>query len=373
MPRRIRVGRVVSATVIVFLCTYILAYLSTPYSQLSRALVWMDADVEDYKRFPARTVRNAPPIFSFHRSARQLQNASALTSITVRENDREVIQPFDEFLTATGTTAFIVIRDDTVLYEKYFNGYDAHSTQTSFSMAKSFVSALIGIAIDEGYITSVDEFITTYIPELLQKDPRFRAITIKHLLTMPSGIRYVEQGMPWSDDATTYYAPDLRAVALSARIEGYPGKQFHYNNFHPLLLGLILERATGRSVSEYLEQKLWQPLGMEAPGSWSLDSTQSGFEKMESGINGRALDFARFGRLFLHKGNWNGQQLISQAWVDEAIRVDTTTDPAPFYQYFWWVTPRDGQPSHFSARGNHGQFIYVVPEQNLINLSSEFH
>lgn len=154
---------------------------------------------------------------------------------------------------------------------------------------------------------------------------------------MSSGIRYSEYHMPWSDDTTTYYAPDLRAAAISSPITGEPGQEFHYNNFHPLLLGMVLERTTGRPVAQYLEEKIWKPLGMESPGSWSLDSEQSGFEKMESGINGRAIDFAKFGRLFLNNGNWNGVQLIPAEWVDESTRLDTTTDPAPQYQYFWWV------------------------------------
>jgi CubicO group peptidase (beta-lactamase class C family) len=305
-------------------------------------------------------------MFTFSRPADPQQYASRFATISYQRNGQTVVEDFDTFLQTTQTTAFIVIKDDVILYEKYFNGYDHASTQTSFSVAKSFVSALVGIAIQEGYIKSVDDPITDYIPELTAKDQRFTAITIRHLLTMSSGIRYVERGLPWSDDSTTYFAPDLRALALSAQIEGEPGRTFHYNNFHPLLLGLILERATGQSVSQYLEAKIWRPLGMEAPGSWSLDSQWSGFEKLESGLNGRALDFARFGQLYLHEGNWNGKQLIPRTWVKESTRADTTSDPALFYQYCWWVSTNLGQPGHFSARGNHGQYIYVVPEQSLV-------
>ena len=124
----------------------------------------------------------------------------------------------------------------------------------------------------------------------------------------------------------TYYDTDLRSLALSAKIEEAPGKRFHYNNYNPLLLGIILERTTHKHVSQYLEEKIWKPLGMEAPGSWSLDSDASGFEKMESGINARAIDFARIGRLFLNNGNWNGKQIISEKWVNESTRPDTTTE-----------------------------------------------
>jgi CubicO group peptidase (beta-lactamase class C family) len=273
---------------------------------------------------------------------------------------------FDNFLALTGTTAFMVIKDDRVLYEKYFNGYQRDSINTSFSIAKSITSALIGIAIDEGLIASADDPVTKYIPELKQKDPRFNNITIKNLLTMSSGLRYVEQSLPWSDDTKTYYNTNLRSLALSAKIEEAPSKRFHYNNYNPLLLGMILERTTHKHVSRYLEEKIWKPLGMDAPASWSLDSDVSGFEKMESGINARDIDFAKIGRLFLNNGDWNDRQIISQKWINESTRPDTTSDPAPFYQYMWWVditSSRDASHYNFYAAGNYGQFIYVIPEK----------
>ena len=275
---------------------------------------------------------------------------------------------FDEFLASTGTTAFVVIKDDKILYEKYFNGYQKDSISTSFSMAKSITSGLIGLAIDEGLIASVDDPVTKYIPELRQKDPRFDNITIKNLLTMSSGLEYVEEGLPWSDDTKTYYDTDLRSLGFSSRIEDESGKRFHYNNYNALLLGMILERTTHKHVSQYLEEKIWKPLGMDAPASWSLDSVASGFEKMESGINAKAIDFAKFGRLFLNNGNWNDKQIISEKWVKESTRPDVTTDPAPYYQYMWWVDPLSGNGTHYNfyAAGKHGQFIYVIPEKDMI-------
>jgi CubicO group peptidase (beta-lactamase class C family) len=256
-----------------------------------------------------------------------------------------------------------------LLYERYSNGYDETSVNTSFSMAKSFASALVGIAIDEGHIKSVDEPITNYIPELLEKDERFKSITIRHLLTMSSGIKYEEGGnLPWSeeaDDTKTYYSTDLRRLAMNCRIEGKPGQYFEYNNYNPLLVGLILERATGMLVARFMEEELWKPMGMEADGSWSLDSTSSGFEKMESGVNARARDFARFGMLFAKEGKWEGEQLITQGWIEESTRPDATTDPSSDYQYFWWVDTLDAK-NHFSARGNFGQYIYVAPEKDLV-------
>ena len=129
---------------------------------------------------------------------------------------------------------------------------------------------------------------------------------------------------------------------------------------------MILERASERSVATYLAQKIWQPLGMEADGSWSLDSEEDAFEKMESGINGRAIDFAKFGSLYLNRGKWNGKQVVPASWVEESTRVDTTTDPADFYQYLWWVDVAHPERGRFMARGNYGQFIYVVPDKDLV-------
>ena len=133
--------------------------------------------------------------------------------------------------------AFLVVKDDVLLYEGYLGGFDRSSTVTSFSVAKPFVSALVGIAIAEDVIDGVEDPITRYVPELLERDPRYAGVTLRHLLNMSSGIRYRELGLPWGDDVATSYAPGLRAVAVSRPIVGELGERFHDNNYHPLLLG----------------------------------------------------------------------------------------------------------------------------------------
>ena len=346
----------------------VIGYLSAPNFYLTRTIFWRESDYRDHEKFPARTIHNGRSVSRFDELPADNRYASQIEAIARDTNNGESLE---EYLDASGTTAFLVIHDDRLLYERYFDGYDESSIHTSFSMAKSFASALVGIAIDEGHIKSVDEPVTNYIPELLEKDKRFKSITIRHLLTMSSGIKYEEGGdLPWSDEADdtkTYYATDLRELALeNCRIEGKAGEYFEYNNYNPLLVGMILERATGMSVSRFMEEKLWKPMGMEADGSWSLDSTQSGFEKMESGLNARTRDFARFGMLFAKEGNREGRQLISRGWIEESTRADTSTDPSQDYQYFWWVNTLDGGTSHFSARGNYGQYIYVAPERDLV-------
>jgi CubicO group peptidase (beta-lactamase class C family) len=348
-------------------------YLAYPAEYVNRVFRWGDADVYDYQKFPEHPLETSGSPFTFSLN---------LDEDRIREQFEAVsdIDDFDAFLAKNRTQAFIVIQDDAILYEKYFNGSSRDSIVTSFSTAKSFASTLIGIAISEGYIHSVDDPITDYLPELAERDPAFANITIRDLLMMSSGIKYVEFPYVNGDDAKTYYYPDLRQLALEdTEITGLPGEAFHYNNYHPLLLGMILERATGTSVASYLQEKIWKPVGMEYAGSWSLD--EHGFAKMESGINGRAIDFAKFGRLFLHNGEWNGVQVVPAEWVAEATQPDTSVDYANYYydsfifangqgyyKYMWWGIQRDEQNTDFMALGNHGQFIYISPQKDLIIL-----
>jgi CubicO group peptidase (beta-lactamase class C family) len=340
---------------------------STSRSQLARAVLWGESDVGDHARFPARRIAAGPTRFRFRRPAGG-SSVPPVRTVEVVEGGRLVRRDLEQFLSASDTTAFLVLRGDTLLYEGYFNGAGHDSVQTSMSVAKSVLSVLVGIAVGEGRIGSVDDPITRYVPDLAVRDRRFEKVTLRHLLTMRSGLRYEESGGPWGDDTATYYAPDLRSLALrETEVVEEPGRRFHYNNFNPLLVGLALERATETPVASYLEAKLWRPLGMEADGSWSLDSRVSGFEKMESGLNARAVDFAKLGLPYARGGAWQGRQLVPLAWVQESTVVPTGGGliPAPRYGYFWWLQDDRSPPALF-ARGKYGQHIYVVPKDDLI-------
>jgi CubicO group peptidase (beta-lactamase class C family) len=335
---------------------YAWAWSSTDESTFARALIWRESDVGDQHRFPVRRIPAAARASPLPRAT----NANLVVSGDERG--------LDEFLRETDTSAFLVVHEDRLVWERYLGGSTRESLQTSFSAAKSFVSTLIGIAIDEGLIGSVDDRLTRYLPELTARDPRFREITLRDLLTMSSGIRYREGGFPsLGDDTHTYYGVDLRDVALNrVRIESPPGIAWQYNNYHPLLLGLVLERVTGTSVSDYMATKLWQPLGAEADASWSLDSERSGFEKLESGVNARAVDYARFGLLFLHGGEWNGRRIVSEDWMRAATGADSTPSLASYYGYgyFWWIDVE--RPGRFYAMGKYGQYIYVAPDVETV-------
>ncbi len=327
----------------------------------ARAVAWGESDAGDQFRFPSRTIEAGGSVST-------LPTGPPPPVLDLPVNLDGVGRPFEEFLTATDTRAFLVVHHDRLVYERYLNGADREDRQTSFSAAKSVLSTLVGLALDEGFIDSVDDPVTDYVPELARRDARFGEITLRHLLTMSSGISYEEHGLPWSDDAVTYYGTDLRELALEdTEVEEPPGTTWNYDNYNPLLVGLVLERATGMPVAEFMSTRLWRPLGAEADATWSLDSNDSGFEKMESGVNARPVDFARLGLLMLHEGRWNGQRILSRSWVREATAVDVETDPADFYQYFWWVTPRSGEErSPFFARGKYAQYVGVFPRHDLV-------
>lgn len=227
-------------------------------------------------------------------------------------------------------------------------------------------------------IESVQDPVTRYLPELGNRGQGFSDIRIRDLLSMCSGLRYEEDQPPYRDDEITYYDPDLRGAALrETEIVDQPGSRFLYNNYNPLLIGMIIERATGKTVTDFLQSELWGKIGMEFPGSWSTDSEITQFEKMESGVNARPIDFAKFGRLVMNKGRWNGRQVLSPRWIMDSTqpedkpsgyfpRWDFFESQGGYYQYFWWGMKRSGGESDFFAMGNKGQYIYLSPQKKLI-------
>lgn len=374
-----RIGKTLA--VLVGLIALWLAVAALVYSPVyvGRVLAWGESDQGDYlNNFPLSSLSQSPEVFSFESSPEA-------------ERVRSVFEPalgvpdLDAFLTESETQAFIVIQEDRIIYEGYFNGAARDTMVTSFSVAKSFDSALIGIAIDEGFINSVNDPVTDYLPELAKRDDSFESITIRDLLRMSAGLDYKE--LRWAlfngDDPLTTYYPDQREIALdNTQIVDPPARYFLYNKYHPQLLGMILERTTGMSVTEYTQTRLWDPIGMEFSGAWALDSEDSGFEKMEAGLNARAIDYAKLGRLFLEDGSWNGVQVVSSGWVEESTGLDLAThnpdyyanefgqaiyaDGGGYYQYMWYGRLRDGESADFFAEGDHGQIIYVSPARSLI-------
>ena len=331
-----------------------------------------DASVMDYLIFKKREIKGAenPRMLHYNKQTERIEGEFENTSYFKHLNTDI---DFETLLERSQTTVFIVLKNDTILYEKYFNGFHKDSIFTSFSVAKSVVSTLVGLAISDGVIKSEDDKITEYLPELMKKDSLFSEISIKDLLSMSSGLAYSHDGFP-SDDEFTYQSPDLRSATLEhVRILEQAGKHWLYNNYNPLLLGMILERTTGKPVSKYAEEKLWKKMG-GSNASWSLD--EHGFEKMESGINCHAHDYARFALLLLNKGKYNGIQVIPESWVQKSTQpqgrpegyYDYLLENNMYYNYLWWGKFREGQENtnDFFGMGNKGEYVYVCPRKKYI-------
>lgn len=323
--------------------------------KLSRFVFYNFADIKDYRIFPTRTLQNDSTKFIFQTAINKLSPKLITTANYIKLS-------FDRYLENNKTVAFLIIHNDIIQYEKYFKGYDRTSIVPSFSMAKSITSILIGCAIDDGFIKSVEEPITNYIPQLKNG---LNKVTIRNLLQMTSGIDFNESYTnPFGDAGTFYYGRNLKKKLYKLKLRSEPNKKFQYISGGTQLLGLILENALKtKTVSEYLQEKIWKPLGMEYNASWSIDQKKNGMEKIFCCINARARDFAKIGRLYLNNGNWNGKQIVSANWVKESTKTDTTNGGAWFYKYQWWLPSENGD---FMAEGILGQFIYVNPLKNLI-------
>jgi CubicO group peptidase (beta-lactamase class C family) len=332
-----------------------------------RVLVWQDADYDDFKKFESIGIAKADVPFRFINGTTDQRNLAQ-----TKFEKQAPIDNLDGFLERTKTNSFLVIRNDTLIYEKYFRGNTKESIQTSFSASKSVLSLLIGVAIQQKKIKSVNDPITDYLPELAARDDRFKKITIAHLLRMRSGLKYSHKmSFPFvnSDDPKTYYHPDLRRVALNhTEIVAEPDEKFSYNNYNALLIGLILERACAQSVSSNFQENMWAKIGAEFNANWSTD--ENGFEKMESGLNARAIDFAKLGRLVLSNGYWNGEQVIDSTWISYSTQPTKSLvygDPRKWnYNSFWYSIDNLDQKSDVMAIGNYGQFIFISPENNTI-------
>ena len=312
--------------------------------------------VDDWRIFPSRPLPASPVPFRF-------QGGEVKMPETVSVGGRHDL-PLERTLEKNKTPAFLVIKDDRLVYERYFNGADEHSISLAFSMTKSFFSLLIGRAIDDGIIGSTGQKVTEYVPELAARG--YDRVTIEDLLNMSSGSNYRESDEPIFGDAPWYYYDEeLERRVLTQRVVGEPGKRFSYKSADTELLGLILKRALkGETITAYFDRTIWGPLGMEQAGLWSLDR-QDGIEKVYCCIAGTARDLAKFGRLALHAGEWDGSRIVSQSWFDDSLRMDKALSAGTlFYRHQWWLTG-DADRS-FLAIGHLGQFIFVNPAKKVV-------
>ncbi len=316
-----------------------------------KALVYNYVNIDDLNLFPTRMVK---------------AGKAEVWPLGTDYNKKKLSDDLRQTLEKYRSVAFLVVQHDSIRIEEYWDNYGPSSLSNSFSMAKSIVGMLTGIALDEGKIKSIDDPVCKYLPEFC--DGKNASLTIRHLLTMSSGLNYDEgYSSLFSQVTYSYYGTDLRKQMYDLDVVKEPGKELEYASCNTELLAFIISKVTGMTLSEYASVKLWQPIGAEQDVQWSLDH-KNGDEKAYCCFYSNARDFARIGKLYLHGGSWNGKQVISQAYVTQSVTPAPLTDegmPNKIYGYQWWLTEQSDHKV-FYARGILGQYIFVIPDLDLI-------
>jgi CubicO group peptidase (beta-lactamase class C family) len=338
-----------------------------------RIVRWRDALPHQPARiFEQRTVTRAATPFHFHRAP---SPRADLDTLRVRDVDG-VMRPFAEYLQRRRIKGFLVVRNDTILYERYREPLTESRVWSSYSVAKSVTSLLVGRAVASGALR-LDDPVTKYVPEAAGL-PAYAGVTVRHLLRMESGFAYTRtQGQWWhdlrSDDAHFYYTTDRVRSLLAVQRADPPGARWAYKDSDIDLLGLVLTRATRKTLAEQLSA-IWSRIGTEQDAFYSLDR-RGGVESASSGLSATARDFARLGRLALDYGRWGHTSLVDSAWVHATTELDTSrSEPEVVtwyrmqHQGLWWIPMHNWSAERdFFADGSRGQRIYVHrPSRTII-------
>jgi len=329
-----------------------IALLVSP-SYLRKALYYQYAGIDDQYKFETRRIKAGKAL---------------PWKVSVDYNKAKLSDTVRKSIEGYKTIAYLVVQNDSIKYEEYWDHYSDSSITNAFSATKSIISLLIGIAIDEGKIKSVDQKVIDFFPEFAEgygKD-----LTIKNLLTMSSGLNWDESyGSPFSKTTQAYYGSNLKKLILDLKVTEKPGRVFKYLSGNSQLLAFILEKATGKHLADYASEKLWQPLGAEHDALWYLDK-KDGMEKSYCCFSSNARDFARIGQMVLDSGKYNGKQIVSYSYLSQALArdtflVDENKQAVNYYGYQWWIVDYKGMKIPF-ARGILGQYIFVIPQLNAV-------
>lgn len=329
------------------------AIVLSGYGYLYRTLLYQSAGIEDLHIFPYNTVRASGRPQPWPRSKDY--------------NRRQLPGPLREVLEQYKSTAFLVLQHGEIRHEVYWDNYSELRNSNSFSAAKSIVSILVGIALDEGLIRSLNQPVADFLPSF--DTPEKRPIHIRDVLRMASGLDFEENyKKAISDTAKAYYGTDLPGLIAGLAVQALPGSRYRYKSGDTQILGLILEQATDRSLADYASEKLWQPLGAAHDAQWSLD-TDGGVEKAYCCFYSNAHDFARIAYLYLHDGVFMGRRVLPADYVRQSITAhglpDTRGEATDYYGYQWWLLNHRGREV-FYARGIRGQYIFGIPSLDMV-------
>lgn len=336
--------------------------------------------IDDYETFPTDTVRRgADGTFRFVEGHLPLLDTLRLSTRTrfAPMTLAETIDTLASFKRASG--GIVVVRNDTILFERYYGAIARESCSTIFSISKSITSLLVGIALDRGVIRSVDDPVTEYLPELKRRDPHFARLTVAHLLDMRSGIRFEENygANPFSRMARLHYGRNIPRQIRRLKFDAEPGSGFRYVSMATALLGVLLERAAGRPYADLLTEWVWQPLGMERDALVNLDDRRHRTAKAYGGISTNCRDLARFGRLYLHDGVWEGRRIVDSAWIARSLSPERAARNG-YYTNSWrsvgYGLGGHADPTaattHLAAAGYDPDRLRIVREQGEWRISA---
>ncbi|WP_335973112.1 serine hydrolase [Gaetbulibacter jejuensis] len=305
------------------------------------------AYLEDYKHFDNKPLDiGTPQPWPNHKDYNSVKETETLKNVNAQN----------------GTIAYVIIKNDSIWFENYYDGFDEDSKSNSFSMAKSYVSALLGKAIMDGYIKNLDQPVCDFIPEFCEGEAA--KMTVGDLSSMASGTNWDERYYsPFSITTRAYFDDDLTKVMTGLKVVREPGTSYKYASGDTQMLAIAIERASGKKLYDYLTESFWEPLGSENQALWQVDSEDHDLVKAYCCIASNAKDFARMGKLYKDHGKWNGKQLLDSAFIAKSITPRFTESPE--YGYGWWLKTV-GDKHFFMMRGHLGQYVIVEPNDNVI-------
>ena len=305
------------------------------------------AYLEDYKKFDNQLIKNGTPQpWPNHKNYNSVKETKSLDSINQRN----------------GTIAYVIIKNDSIWFENYYDGFNENSKSNSFSMAKSYVSGLLGKAIMEGYIKNLNQPVSDFLPEF--GNGLAAKMTVGDLSSMSSGTTWDERYYsPLSIVTRAYFDDDLEKVIHRLKVTTEPGRSFKYSSGDTQMLAMVIEKATGKKLYNYLTESFWKPLNSENQTLWQIDSKKHDLVKSYCCIASNAKDFARFGKLYKDHGKWNGKQILDSTFVAKSIKP--VHPDGDVYGYGFWLN-NIGNKHFFMMRGHLGQYVIVEPNDNVI-------
>ncbi len=346
---------------IVNFCLYFSVIMSVSGCTYCKMLMYKSPNVDDRRIFHNRKIPSSRKPFHFNYSE---EFSLYLDTVRLYNPSLRKDIPLDSILILDKTKAFILFINDSIVYERYFDSQKANEVSCVFSISKSILSALTGIIIDKGYIKSIDQKISDYIPELLYNN-NFNQITIKQLLQMSSGLEW-KRNVSFDDDGKFYYSSNIRKLLLSHKLIDVPGNSWEYKNIDAELLCWVIENATKIHISDLIYQYIWDPMGAENIAWWSLDK-KNGIEKASSSFNASARDLLKFGCIYLNNGYFNGEQIVPKSWIQNIFDVQPSPNQQAFlkHNFFWWI-PNNGVDREIVADGYLGQRLTINPKYNIV-------